>query len=49
MVTQQFDVVRSEVFNFHSIRLVLIAQLKIKAVRKWRCVNLNLMQEVMEN
>ena len=39
--TNEIDVIRSNVFNVHSIRSVLIAKLKTKISQKQKCVNLN--------
>ena len=47
MATQIFDMVSSKILNFHSIRFVMIANLKQKAVKtmkhantKWALVNM---------
>ena len=31
--------IRSKIFNFHSVGSVIIAKLKIKSSQKWKCVN----------
>ena len=48
VVTQESDMIRPRIFNFHNVRSVIIANLNQKVNKVQKCVNKKYIQVVMD-